>query len=175
MYLIQFNIVKMRAPFSDPLLADFRDQINTLHDIAKQHPGFVWRFPGEEIFEQGYIIPYWTDPLIMGNLSVWTDYASLYDYTFHGPHFKIMQSKRKWFEPILHPYNVMWWRDKDIFSKKLDNDQALAILEDGVRRLDRLAAEGPNPACFNFKHPFTIEEYHRWVLNGGFVKGLRSN
>ena len=95
--LFQFNTAKMRVPFEDPLFDDFRAWLRALHALAEADPGFVWRYQGEKS-DYGYITPYPSAPLIMGNLSAWRDYDSLCRYTFRDGHLEILKSKRKWFE-----------------------------------------------------------------------------
>jgi hypothetical protein len=42
--LAQINIARMRAPLSDPIMADFVANLKPINEIADASPGFVWRF-----------------------------------------------------------------------------------------------------------------------------------
>lgn len=102
MIVYQFNLARMREPFDAPLFEDFRAMLDETHDSAARCPDFHWRYKGDP-----YIRPY-PNPLIMGNLSGWHSLQGLKDFTFSGAHLRLMQMKRKWFEPMPKPYNVLW-------------------------------------------------------------------
>ena len=135
--LFQYNIAKMRFSFDDPRFDDFRSQLAVVHKVAEDHAGFIWRLLGEN-GEEGYIKPY-KDPLVMGNLSAWRDYDSLYDFTFSGAHLSIMKPKRKWFEKIQGHYNVLYYHDS------FEN-----ALEVAKQKLRYLRVYGETPAAFTW-------------------------
>jgi hypothetical protein len=142
--LFQFNLVKMRAPFSDSLFDDFKAWIPALHALAQVHPGFVWRYEGEKD-EDGYIKPYPDAPLIMGNMSAWKDYHSLYDYTFSSSHLEMMKDKRKWFEKMSTPYSVLYYgEEEDLLRPPLE------LLEEAKKRLSYFSVYSETPVAFNF-------------------------
>ena len=142
--LFQFNLVTMRTPFDDPFLDDFRAWIPALHALAQVHPGFVWRYEGEK-GDDGYIKPYPDAPLIMGNMSAWKDYHSLYDYTFSSSHLEMMKHKRKWFKKMSIPYAVLYYGVAGDLTKP-----PLELLEEAKRCLSYLSVYGETPVAFNF-------------------------
>lgn len=142
--LFQFNLARMRKPFSDPLFDDFKVWLNALHALADISPGFIWRYQGEKD-EDGYIQPYPSAPLIMGNFSAWRDYQSLYDYTFTDGHLEMLKGKRKWFEKVLTPYNVLYYGTVDDLSHPPEQ-----LLEEAKRRLAYLSLYGETPVAFGF-------------------------
>lgn len=143
--LFQLNLAKMRAPFDDPVWEDFKAKLSTVHELAEQHPGFVWRYQGEKD-DDGYIKPYPNAPLIMGNMSAWRDYSSLFEFTFRDvEHLAVMRTKRKWFERIPTPYNVLYYGSED----DLDRPD-VELLEIAKRRLSYLSVYGETPVAFGF-------------------------
>ena len=144
--LFQFNIAKMRKPYSDPLFDDFKRWLNALHALADIQPGFVWRYHGEKDSD-GYIKADPSDPLIMGNISAWRDYDSLVSYTFTDGHLQIMKMKRRWFEPIPHPWTVLWWGDDEDLNKGPDE-----ILKIAQQKLKHLEQNGTTAEAFGFGH-----------------------
>ena len=74
--LAQVNIARMLAPLSDPIMAGFVTQLDTVNAIADASPGFVWRLQTPE-GNATDLRPY-EDEMILVNMSVW---ASLEDLT----------------------------------------------------------------------------------------------
>jgi len=116
--LYAYNEALMRAPFEDRVLwKDWPVLLERAHIQAEKNLGYVDRYRGE--FDPlGYTAPRWPfEPLIMGNLSAWTNKQSLYDYTFGaGTHGGLVKHRSRWFEPWPYerPHFVMWWGKADI-------------------------------------------------------------
>tara|TARA_S200002703_G_scaffold146022_1_gene140756 strand:- start:437 stop:898 length:462 start_codon:yes stop_codon:yes gene_type:complete len=142
--LFQLNLAKMRASFDDPLFDDFKVWLNALHALAEADPGFLWRYKGEDD-HAGHIAPYPCAPLIMGNMSAWRDYDSLYAYTFTDGHLEIMKNKRKWFEPMQQPYGVLYYGDEDDLVKPKDE-----LLKTALLKLAYLKKHGETSNAFGF-------------------------
>ncbi len=142
--LFQLNLAKMRAPFSDPLFDDFKEQLEELHTLACANPGWIWRYQGEKD-ESGFIQPFPNAPLIMGNMSAWRDYKSLYEYTFLDGHLDILKNKRKWFERTPVPYTVLYYGvEGDLLKPPLE------LLDEAKKRLSYLSIYGETPVAFGF-------------------------
>ena len=142
--LFQLNLAKMRAPFSDPLFDDFKAWLTSIHALADVNPNFLWRYHGEES-EEGYIAPYPYAPLVMGNMSAWRDYDSLFEFTFTAGHMEMMKQKRKWFEKLPTPYNVLYYGDEG--DLELPDEE---LLQQGLNKLRYLSIYGETPAAFGF-------------------------
>ena len=142
--LFQLNLAKMRTPFDDPIFDDFKAWLRALHALAEASPGFVWRYQGEKD-EDGYIQPYPAEPRIMGNMSAWRDYDSLYAYTFTDGHLEIMRSKRKWFDRLTSPWTVLYYGvEEDLLKPDVE------LLEVAKQKLRYLSVYGESPAAFGF-------------------------
>lgn len=136
----------MRATFCDPLFDDFKAQLDPLHVLAESNAGFVWRYQGEKDSD-GYIKPYADDPMIMGNMSAWRDYDSLFRYVFTEEHLALMRMKRKWFNTSLHPWTVLYYGTEE--SLKRSNQE---ILSEAKQRLEHLVIYGETKTAFGFGH-----------------------
>ena len=142
--LFQLNLAKMRAPFDDPLFEDFREQLESIHALACSNPGWLWRYQGEED-DGGYIKPYSNAPLIMGNMSAWKDYRSLYEFTFLTEHLALLKNKRKWFDQLPKPYAVLYYGVAEDLMRS-PND----LLDEAKSRLNYFSIYGETPVAFNF-------------------------
>jgi len=67
--LAQVNIGRMLAPLSDPLMAGFVAELDSINALADSSPGFVWRLQTSE-GNATSLRPY-EDDLILVNLSLW--------------------------------------------------------------------------------------------------------
>lgn len=138
--IFQFNIATMRAPYDDSLFDDFKVWLKALHALAEVTDGFIWRYQGEKD-EGGYIQPYEDKPLVLGNMSVWRDYNSLYEYTFADGHLEMMKNKRKWFEKPEGPYSVLYYGEDELLARPL---------KEAKKRLALLVAQGETLQAFGF-------------------------
>ena len=85
------------------------------------------------------------DPKILVNMSVWEDVESLFDYTYHSDHVRLFANRNQWFERRdKAPSLVLWWI----------NAGDIPTVEEGKRRLEILAQNGPGPEAFTIKNRF---------------------
>ena len=140
-YLAQINIARMRAPLTDPIMADFVAQLDTINALAERSPGFVWRLQSEG--GNATDIRAFEDPLILVNMSVWTSIEALYDYTYRSSHSGVFRRRKEWFER-LEPVYALWWVPAG----------HLPDVTEGKARFEQLRQHGPSPEAFHFKHRF---------------------
>lgn len=128
-----YNISLMREPYTDPIWDRWKQLIPIVHHQAADTPGFIANLDGTEN-PDGYLAPYKKDnPLIMGNLSQWTNLKTLREFTY-GPntHGMLMRSALRralfdhWPEGMVS--HVMWWAPAGKFNisvakKKMDQLQ----------------------------------------------------
>lgn len=106
-HLAQFNVAKLVAPKGDLRVQPFFDAIERVNALAEASPGFVWRLQDEggdatEIDPVG-------DPLLIVNLSVWTDADSLFGYVYKSAHTPVMARRREFFERFGSAHQALWW------------------------------------------------------------------
>ena len=142
MHLAVFNIARLRAPMDDPLIDDFRNNLDPINALAEQSPGFVWRLQ-DESGNATNITPY-GDPLVITNMAVWTSIDALAEFTYRSGHVDFLRRRRDFFEPPTEAILVLWWIPED----------TVPTMDEAMARLDHLRTHGPTPHAFTFRHRF---------------------
>jgi alkylation response protein AidB-like acyl-CoA dehydrogenase len=143
-HLAEFNIARLRAPMDAPATREFADFLDPVNRFAEQSPGFVWRLAAEDGRGSSYLPPAYDDPLVITNLTVWTDLDALRAFAYQTVHRYFLQARRKWFAPLAGPTVVLWWVPA---GHRPGLDEARA-------RLARLAADGPSAAAFTLQQAY---------------------
>ncbi|MEV4115841.1 DUF3291 domain-containing protein [Nonomuraea sp. NPDC049695] len=147
MHLAEMNIAHLRAPIDSSELAEFVALLEPINDLADESPGFVWRLKESEDDPTATVIHEYGDHLLI-NFSVWESLDTLWDYVYRSPHLGVLRRRREWFLRMAEPYMVMWWVPEG----------HIPTLAEGMRRLERLKAEGPSPEAFTFKDSYDSSE-----------------
>jgi hypothetical protein len=144
--LAQVNVARMLAPLSDPVMAEFVAQLDTINALADSSPGFIWRLQTPE-GNATALKPY-EDDLILVNLSVWASLPTYQDFVYKSRHRAVMQQRRQWFQRFDGIYTALWWvRGGHIPS-----------VEEAKERLECLRAHGETGYAFSVKKPFPAPE-----------------
>ena len=141
--LAQINVGRMVAPQGDPAVQPFFDALDDVNALADASPGFVWRLVGEEGANATDIQPT-ADPLLLMNMSVWTDADALFAFVFRSSHTPVMARRRDWFEPFGGAHMALWWIPAG----------TIPTINDGLSRLWHIDRFGPTPHAFTFKLRF---------------------
>jgi heme-degrading monooxygenase HmoA len=102
--------------------------------LADQAPGFVWRHRTHLGDDRRLIV----------NVSVWTSYPALHQYTYRSAHNHFIRRQRQWFDPVAQPSTVLWWVPAGTHP----------TVEDALVRLRHLHAYGPGPTAFSLRVRF---------------------
>jgi hypothetical protein len=140
--LAQANVARMRASLDDPLMDGFRNQLERINALADASPGFVWRLQTEQGDATG--IRAYEDPRILFNMSVWESLEALHRYVYRSDHVGPLRDRRQWFEPMDTPLLVLWWIPAG----------HIPGVDEALRRLALLRADGPTREAFTFRQPF---------------------
>ena len=138
--LAQVNVSVARAPLDDPTMRGFVFAFNGTADLAARSPGFVWHLrtePGEETQTRD-------GQLLVVNVSVWRDYASLHEFVYRSTHGQLLLRRQKWFLPTPQPSTALWWVSAG----------TRPTTEEALGRLDHLRAHGPSPVAFSLRRQF---------------------
>ncbi len=141
-HLAQVNIGRVRGEMTDPIMAEFVARLPEINALADRTPGFVWRLQTED-GDATAVRPY-RDPMILINLSVWTDLAALRSYVYRSDHAAVMRRRREWFERFERVYVALWW---------VPAGHRPTVAE-AVERLAHLEKHGPTGFAFGFAAPF---------------------
>jgi hypothetical protein len=142
MHLAQLNVGRLRAPMVDPMIDDFRENLDPVNALAEASPGFVWRLQDEAGNATG-IKPY-GDDLEIVNLTVWESIDALADFTYRTGHVDFLRRRREFFEAPTQPILCLWWLPEG----------TIPTVEDAIARLEHLRAHGPTPTAFTFRERF---------------------
>ena len=143
-HITQFNIARMRAPITDPDMADLPQVLEHIDALGKQADGFVWILDIDRTSNPAAVIAPYPDPLIIVNYTVWRDIDALWKFTYAGDHLQVLRSRRDWFTPLGGPQNVLWWVPA----------VQIPSLDEAVERLEHLRQHGPSPHAFHFRARF---------------------
>jgi len=141
-HLAEINVGRLHAPIDDPMIDDFRNNLDRINALADSQPGFVWRLKGDGNNATD-IQPRPDDPLFAINMSVWTDIDSLAGYVYRTAHREFMRRRREWFE-AMETYMCLWWVPVG----------HTPTVEEGMAKLALFEAHGPTAEAFSFKIPF---------------------
>jgi hypothetical protein len=126
----------------DARMADFVARLDEVNHLAERSPGFVWRLQGEN--GNATDLKFDEDPQFIVNLTVWETPDDLFAFTYRSDHKTVFARRFDWFERSIGPNVVLWWQPAG----------TIPTVEDALRRLRLLAAEGPTPEAFTFKQRF---------------------
>jgi hypothetical protein len=146
MHLAQLNVGRLRAPMDDPLIDDFRNNLDPVNELAEASPGFVWRLQDDDGNATG-IKPY-GDDLEIVNLTVWESIDALADFTYRTGHVEFLRRRREFFEAPSVPILCLWWIPEG----------TVPTVEDAIERLEHLRELGPTPTAFTFRHRFEPDD-----------------
>lgn len=141
-HLAQVNIGRLIAPEGDPRVAPFFAALDRINALAEASPGFVWRLTGEG--DNATDIQATPDPLLIPNMSVWTDAEALFDFVYRSAHTPVMARRRDYFERFDGVYQALWWVPAG----------ATPTLSDAFARLWMIERFGPSPHAFTFKQRY---------------------
>ena len=147
MHLAELNIARLKYPFEDPRVADFRNNLERVNGIAETMPGFVWRLRDESGNATAFRIS--DDPQVISNLTVWESVQALETFVFRTVHVQFYKRRAEWFEVMEKPFMAMWWIEEGHRPS----------LEEAAARLGDLMENGPSDRVFGRAQIIDVE---RW-------------
>ena len=147
MHLAQLNVARLRAPMDDPLIDDFRNNLDPINALAEGSRGFVWRLQDES--GNATDIKPFGDELEIVNLTVWTDIDALADFTYRSDHVEFLRRRRDFFEAPSQPILCLWWIEEG----------TIPSVEGAIERLEHLRRHGPTPTAFTFRQRFPPDTF----------------
>lgn len=141
-HLAQINIGRLVAPPEHPQVAGFFAELDRINALAEASPGFVWRLTGEG--NNATDLQPTPDPLVIANMSVWTDAEALFGFVYRSQHTPVMAQRKSWFERYDGAYQALWWIPAG----------EIPTLADGLSRLWMIDRFGPSERAFTFKTRF---------------------
>jgi hypothetical protein len=140
-HLAQINVGTLKAPMDAPETAGFANNLDRINALADASPGFVWRLVGEGGNATDILM--FDSPLMLLNMSVWTDLGSLAGYVYRTAHRDVMRQRAQWFEKV-EVYMCLWWVPAGHIPTPAE----------AIARLETLRRLGPTAEAFTFREPF---------------------
>lgn len=146
-HLAQYNVARCHGPLDTPIMRGFVDQLEAMNLLADRSPGFVWRFQTPE--GNATSVKLYDDPLTISNLSVWKGPDALKAYVYRSSHVEVYRARKDWFGEWDGPNYVLWWIPSG----------TLPTMEEGRRRVELLALQGPTSEAFSFRALYSPPDY----------------
>ena len=140
--IAQINIGRLLAPHGDARVQPFFDALDRINAMADGAPGFVWRLQSET--GNATDVQATPDPLIIVNMSVWTNTEALFAYVYRSGHAAEMSRRHAYFERFEGAYQALWWVQKG----------HQPTVAEGLSRLWMIDRFGSSPFAFTFKARF---------------------
>lgn len=105
-HIAELNVGRLKHDINDPRIADFVNNLSRVNAAAERSEGFVWRL--QDTNGSSVSMSNDDDPLIIPNLSVWQDVASLEQFVFQTVHKRFYKRRTEWFEVMEQMHFVMW-------------------------------------------------------------------
>lgn len=137
--IAQINIATLKAPIDAPEIADFKNNLDRINQLAEQSDGFIWRLQDDS--GNATAIQMTDNPLLVLNLSVWLRFRDLHHYVFQTAHKSIMMRRDEFFETDERPSLALWY---------LPDNAAMPSVEDAFDRLEHLRNFGPSETAFGW-------------------------
>ncbi|KAJ2960870.1 hypothetical protein NQZ79_g3877 [Umbelopsis isabellina] len=137
--LAQVNVGLGLADIDDPIMAEFKNNLDNINGLAESSPGFVWRLKSDT--GNATDIKVYDNDFALVNLSVWDDKDSLFEFVYKTAHKDFIRQRRLWFGKWDGPHMALWWIEKGCYPTE----------QDAKARLDYLAKNGPSPHAFTFR------------------------
>lgn len=128
----------MRAALDDDLMQGFANRLDEINQLADASAGFVWRLQDDT--GDATALRVFDDPLVLINISVWTDLVSLKNFVYHSIHRELIIARKKWFKQMDGPHLALWWVPA---GHRPDAEEA-------KQKLQQLAKEGASEEVFTF-------------------------
>jgi hypothetical protein len=140
MHLAQLNIGKLKHPIDDPRVRRFVMALDMVNAVAERMPGFVWRFKDDS--GNATAVDAFGDPLLIVNMSVWTDIEALENFVWKTIHRQFFDRRELWFEALDKPMVVFWTIDEG----------HVPTVEEAKERLDHLNQFGDSDHAFGWSY-----------------------
>ncbi len=142
-HLAQLNIAQAQDTMDSRTMQGFVERLDEINALADHSPGFVWRLQTAE--GDATSIQAFDDPLLIVNMSVWTDLESLKNYVYKTNHVELIRDRSAWFHKLTKSHQVLWWVPIG----------HLPTVEEGKARLQHLDENGSSESAFTFAKPFS--------------------
>jgi hypothetical protein len=141
-HLAELNIARLHQPLDHADNTEFVASLDAINLLAESSTGFVWRLKDDAGNSSSYVVVY-DDPLLIVNLSVWTDVESFRHFVYRSGHSAYLRRRKEWFSGSDLDQLVCWWIPEGTTPDP----------HDAARRLEHLRVHGPSQEGFRLTEP----------------------
>jgi serine/threonine protein kinase HipA of HipAB toxin-antitoxin module len=141
-HLAQINVARAKDHMDSLTMRDFVTRLDDINHLAEHSPGFVWRLKGDG--DNATSIRAFDDPLLLVNLSVWTDLENLKAFVYRTTHAQLLRERHRWFHPTQVAHQALWWIPAG----------HTPTLHEAKLKLAQIECHGPTAEAFSFAHYF---------------------
>jgi heme-degrading monooxygenase HmoA len=137
--IAQLNIARMKGKnIDDPVMKEFKDQLDAINLLAEKSEGFIWRLKDEA--NNATAFNPFNDERVIINMSVWRSAQHLKNYVYQSAHTVVMRDRKKWFEKFEQAYYVLWCVQPG----------HIPTIDEAIERLNHFQKHGASDYAFDF-------------------------
>lgn len=141
-HLAQVNVAQAKDEMSAEVMQGFVLRLDEINALADQAPGFVWRLQSAQ--GDATSIRVFDDPLLLVNLSVWTNVETLQNFVYKSLHVELIRDRDAWFSKMKSAHQALWW---------IPHGHIPGVSE-AREKLEQIRRIGPGPESFTFAKTF---------------------
>ena len=140
-HIAQVNVAQAKAGMASDLMQGFVSRLDEINTLADGADGFIWRL--KEDSGSATAIRVFDDPLLLINMSVWTNLDALKHYVYKSLHVDLIKDRDAWFNKLGQSHQALWW----IPVGHIPN------VEEAQKKLEYIRKFGPSAEAFTFAKP----------------------
>jgi hypothetical protein len=141
-HLAQINIGRILAPMDSPIMAEFKNNLDGMNELAERSPGFVWRLRDDS--NNATTLNFFDDERIIINMSVWESVDALTNYAYKTEHVEFFKKRLNWFEKMNEAHMALWYIPTGHVPTPAE----------AIERLTHLRTHGESQHAFTFRKKF---------------------
>jgi hypothetical protein len=141
-HLAQVNVALARAEMTSEIMSGFVSRLEEINHLAEKSKGFVWRLIGDG--SDATSIRAFDDQLLLVNMSVWEDLASLKAYAYKSAHVELIRDRDAWFKKMPEAHQALWWIPSG----------HIPTVHEAKSKLEQIRKHGASPIAFTFAKSF---------------------
>jgi hypothetical protein len=141
-HLAQINIGRIAGPMDSPVMAEFKDNLDRINELAERSAGFVWRLKDDS--NNATTLKFFDDERIIINMSVWESVDALTNYAYKTEHVEFIRKRLNWFEKMHEAHMALWYIPAGHVPTPAE----------AIERLTHLRTQGESQHAFTFRKKF---------------------
>lgn len=94
-HIAQVNVAQAKADMDSDLMQGFVSRLDEINALAESAEGFIWRLQEDSV--SATVIRVFDDPLLLINMSVWSNLETLKHSVYKSLHVELIKDRQAWF------------------------------------------------------------------------------